>query len=117
MVMGDLVLLDEEVNPVMAGLFAGGFSITALHNHLNQVSPHVMYLHYMGQGDAVQLAMALRAALSASGTPFEGAPAAPPAAGTHNTDQLEAILGRSGRMMDSGVFQVSIGRAETITVQ
>src|SRR6266516_8032667 len=59
MVMGDLVLLDEEVNPVMAGLFAGGISVTALHNHLNQVSPHVMYLHFMARGDAVRLASGL----------------------------------------------------------
>src|SRR5580765_1052974 len=75
MVMGDLVLLDQEVPGVMSGLFSGGFEVTAVHNHLNEMSPHVMYMHYEGHGDAVQLARALRQGLSASATPL-GAPAA-----------------------------------------
>src|SRR5262252_5559774 len=78
MVMGDLVLLDQEVPGVMAGLFRGGLMVTAVHNHLNEMSPHVMYMHYEGHGEAVQLAKALRQALSASATPF--GPAAVPAA-------------------------------------
>jgi hypothetical protein len=73
MVMGDLVLLDQEVPAVMSGLFRGGLDVTAVHNHLNEMSPHVMYMHYTGHGDAVQLATALRQALSASGTPLGGA--------------------------------------------
>ena len=68
-VMGDLVLLDQEVNPVMTGLFENGLAVTALHNHLLDVVPHVMYLHVAGSGDAVQLATANRKALSASKTP------------------------------------------------
>src|SRR6267154_3735390 len=80
MVMGDLVLLDQEVPGVMSGLFSGGLEVTAVHNHLNEMSPHVMYMHYEGHGDAVQLATALRLALSASGTPFGGAPSASAAA-------------------------------------
>src|SRR5215211_6855248 len=64
MVMGDLVLLDEEVPEVMSGLFNGGMQVTAVHNHLNQVSPHVLYMHYAGHGDAVQLATALHQALA-----------------------------------------------------
>src|SRR5438094_971601 len=75
MVMGDLVLLDQEVPAVMSGLFSGGLEVTAVHNHLNEMSPHVMYMHYEGHGDAVQLAKALRQALSASGTPLGGPPA------------------------------------------
>ena len=55
---------------VMSGLFGGGLEVTAVHNHLNEMSPHVMYMHYEGHGDAVQLAKALRQALSASGTPL-----------------------------------------------
>jgi hypothetical protein len=51
MVMGDLVLLDEEVQAVMSGLFAGSLAVTAVHNHLNEMSPHVMYMHYEGRGD------------------------------------------------------------------
>ena len=70
MVMGDLVLLDQEIPAVMSGLFAGGLEVTAVHNHLNEMSPHVMYMHYEGHGDAVQLAKALRQALAASATPL-----------------------------------------------
>jgi hypothetical protein len=67
MVMGDLVLLDEEVGEVMIRLLHAGIAVTALHNHLNEMSPHVMYMHYLGRGSAAQLATALRDALSASG--------------------------------------------------
>src|SRR5882724_11439967 len=77
MVMGDLVLLDQEVPAVMSGLFAGGLDVTAVHNHLNEMSPHVMYMHYEGHGDAVKLASALRQALSASATPLGGLLPAP----------------------------------------
>src|SRR6266851_4930203 len=70
MVMGDLVLLDEEVPAVMSGLFDNGFEVAGLHNHLNQMSPHVMYMHYEGHGDALQLALALHQALSAGKTPL-----------------------------------------------
>src|SRR5262245_48331621 len=117
MVMGDLVLLDQEVPAVMSGLMAGGLEITAVHNHLNEMSPHVMYMHYEGHGDAVQLAKALRQALSASGTPFGPAGAAPAASGgpTLDTKQIEQALGRSGRDIGGGVFQVTAPRAEAIT--
>ena len=117
MVIGDLVLLDQEVPAVMSGLFAGGLEVTAVHNHLNEMSPHVMYMHYGGHGDAVQLARALRQALSASGTPLGGAAPAPaPATGpTLDTKAVEQALGRSGRDVGGGVFQVTVPRAETIT--
>src|SRR5215510_16405063 len=74
MVMGDLVLLDAEIPAVMSGLLANGLEVTAVHNHLNEMSPHVMYMHYEGHGEAVQLAKGLRQALSASATPLGGAP-------------------------------------------
>lgn len=116
MVMGDLVLLDQEVPGVMSGLFAGGLEVTAVHNHLNEMSPHVMYMHYGGHGDAVQLAKALRQALSASGTPLGGAAAPAAASGpTLDTKQIEQALGRQGRDVGAGVFQVTVPRAETIT--
>src|SRR5262249_225172 len=73
--MGDLVLLDQEVPAVMSGLLTGGLEVSAVHNHLNEMSPHVMYMHYSGHGEAVQLARGLRQALSASGTPLGTAPA------------------------------------------
>jgi len=116
MVMGDLVLLDQEVPAVMSGLFSGGLEVTAVHNHVNEVSPHVLYMHYEGHGDALQLARALRQALSASATPL-GAPATPAPAGapTLDTKQIEQGLGRTGREVGAGVFQVTVPRAEAIT--
>src|SRR5262244_2293761 len=89
MVMGDLVLLDQEVPAVMSGLFAGGLAVTAVHNHLNEMSPHVMYMHYEGHGDAVQLAKALRQALSASATPLSTSPAPASAGPTLDAKPIE----------------------------
>jgi Domain of Unknown Function (DUF1259) len=117
MVMGDLVLLDEEVNPVMSGMFGSGFEVSALHNHVNNMSPHAMYMHYEGHGDALQLAQALHQALSASKTPLSPAvppPAAAPATGPQlDLGMLDGILGYGGRANGS-VVQYSVGRAETI---
>ena len=117
MVMGDLVLLDQEVPGVMSGLFSGGLEVTAVHNHLNEISPHVMYMHYEGRGDAVQLARAIRQALAASATPLGGgAPAgAPGGAPAIDAKQIEQTLGRAGRDIGGGVFQVVVPRAEAIT--
>ena len=117
MVMGDLVLLDEEVSGVMAGLLEKGIAITALHNHLNEMSPHVTYMHYSALGDPARLATALREALSASGTPLGTAPTpGGAAAGGPEIDQkqVEAALGRGGRM-NNGVLQFGVARAEKIT--
>jgi hypothetical protein len=116
MVMGDLVLLDQEIPGVMSGLLQGGLSVTALHNHLNQVTPHVMYMHYSGMGDPVLLAAALHQALTASGTPLDGQPPSPPPANSDlDLDQLQDTLGRSGALQGGGVVQFSAPRAETIT--
>jgi len=120
MVMGDLVLLDTELNPVMSGLFDAGFTITGVHNHLNEMTPHVMYLHYMGRGDASDLAGKLRQALSTSATPLgsQGA-GTPQAAATPTTAlptaQVEETLGRKAKVAKGGVLQFSVPRAETIT--
>jgi len=117
MVMGDLVLLDQEVPAVMSALLLGGLEVTAVHNHLNEVSPHVLYMHYVGHGDAVQLAKALHQALAVSGTPLGAAATTPAASGgpTLDTKQIEQLLGRQGRDIGSGVYQISVPRAETIT--
>jgi hypothetical protein len=118
MVMGDLVLLDEEVSEVMTRLLQKGILVTALHNHLNEISPHVMYMHYSGRGEAPQLAAALHEALSASATPLgQGGASAPAAsAGAPEIDQkqVEAALGRPGKV-NGGILQVSVARAEKIT--
>ena len=69
MVMGDLVLLETEINPVMRKLIDGGLEITAVHNHVLRGSPATFYMHISGHGDPVQLATALHAALAESRTP------------------------------------------------
>ena len=117
MVMGDLVLLDTEVAPVMRRLTASGLEVTALHNHLLRAQPATMYMHVSGHGDAAQLTAKLRAALQESATPLQGA-AAPPAAGSERIEGLDTVavaraLGREGRAA-GGVYGVSVPRAETI---
>src|SRR6185437_7258184 len=81
MAMGDLVLTEGEVAPVMSALQAGGIEQTALHNHLLGESPRVMYMHIVAHGDATKIAHAIHAALAASGTPL-GSPAAATALAT-----------------------------------
>src|SRR5712692_2138392 len=75
MIMGDLVLLETEINPVMAKLLESGIDITAVHNHLLRASPATFYMHVGGHGDPVKIAETIHAALGASKTPL-----APPAA-------------------------------------
>jgi uncharacterized protein DUF1259 len=70
MVMGDLVLTQDEINPVMAKLLAGGIEVTALHNHLLRNTPFTMCMHVYGRGDPVTLATALHAGLAKSKTPL-----------------------------------------------
>ncbi len=114
MVMGDLVLTEQEVNPVMAKLATAGIEITALHNHLLRNRPFTMYMHALGHGDPVQLAAALHAALVESKTPFSAAPAtaAPPPIDL-DTAAIDQALGAKGTN-NGGVYQFSIPRAESI---
>src|SRR5690348_13411912 len=80
MVMGDLVLLETEVRPVMTKLAEGGLEITAVHNHLLRASPETFYMHVGGHGDPVKMASVIRDALATSKTPLSASPAsAPPA--------------------------------------
>ena len=114
MVIGDLVLLQEEVNPVMKKLVEGGIEITAIHNHLLRSSPFTMYMHFLGHGDPVKLATALRTAIAESKTPI----AAPAAAGSPppidlDTAAIERTLGAKGTA-NAGVYGFNIARAETI---
>ncbi len=116
MVMGDLVLTMDEVNPVMAKLAASGIEITALHNHLLRNQPFTMYMHVLGRGDPVKLASALHAALAESKTPLSGAAAAAPASPPPldlDTATIDRALGAKGAN-NGGVYQFSIPRAEPI---
>jgi hypothetical protein len=113
-VMGDLVLTQPEVNPVLSRLLEGGLTITALHNHLLRSTPGTMYMHVHGTGDAVKIAATLRQALAASGTPT-GAPSAAPAATLAlDTKALDTALGGQGKAA-GGTYQFSFARAEQIT--
>ncbi len=112
-VMGDLVLLEDEVEPVMLKLQQAGIEQTALHNHVLNESPRVMYMHVSGHGDSVQLARSLHDALALTGTPAP-APPAPPAKLDLDQAQLESILGRKGSV-NGGVLQFSVPRAESIS--
>jgi hypothetical protein len=115
MVMGDLVLTQDEVNPVMRKLEEGGVEITAVHNHLLRAEPMTLYLHVQGHGDPVKLASALHAGLALSKTPF----APPPGTSTPaNIDMIgiDRIMGYFGQ--DSGgIYQFGIPRAQPITDQ
>jgi hypothetical protein len=114
MVMGDVVLTEDEVNPVMFKLAAASIEITALHNHLLRNRPFTMYMHVLGHGDPVTLATELHTALAESKTPFAAPPggAAPPPIDL-DTSAIDQALGAKGKNV-GGVYQFGIPRAETI---
>jgi Domain of Unknown Function (DUF1259) len=114
-VMGDLVLLESEINPVLAKLEENGIEISAIHNHVIDEQPRVMYMHYMGHGSEAKLAQALKDALAMSGTPMGPAPAAAPAASGHDWKPVQQALGIEGRER-GGVLQISVPRKERITM-
>ncbi|MBN9561993.1 MAG: DUF1259 domain-containing protein [Alphaproteobacteria bacterium] len=118
MVMGDLVLTESEVNPVMKKLAEGGIEITALHNHLLRAQPATFYMHVFGHGDPVRLAAALHDGLALSKTPLgNAAPLANGAATSQaielDTAMIDRTLGAKGKVA-GGVYQIGIARAETI---
>jgi hypothetical protein len=113
MAMGDLVLAEDEVAPVMVELQSGGIDITALHNHLLGETPRVMYMHIHGMGNAANLAKAIHQAIAKTKTPDAGAAAAPPNLDI-DTKQIDQILGHAGKN-NGGIYQVGVPRAEHIT--
>jgi hypothetical protein len=116
MAMGDLVLLESEVGPVMTALQKEGIEQTALHNHLLNETPRVMYMHIEAHGDATKLATSLKSALALTATPTPAAAPstiAPPELGIDAT-QMDKILGYRGKN-NGGVYQFSVPRAERIT--
>jgi len=115
MAMGDLVLLETEVNPVMAKMIAGGLEITAVHNHLLRANPATFYMHVAGHGDPAKIAATIRDALAESKTPLTIAPpASPPPAVDLDTAQLDQIIGAKGQA-NGGVYQFGVKRTEPIT--
>jgi hypothetical protein len=117
MMMGDLVLTESEINPVMSKLLAEGLQVTALHNHLLRASPPTFYMHVAGTGDPAQLARLVRTALQESKTPFDVKP--PTEAATTSADmyfdatKVDAAIGHKGKA-NGGVYQFGIPRADDI---
>ena len=113
-VMGDLVLTESEVSPVMQALQAGGVEQTALHNHVLMESPRVMYMHIAAHGDRVKIAQTIHDALAHSKTPLGAAsPPAAPSATDLDTAGIARALGVAGKL-NGVVYQVSVPRAEKI---
>jgi len=116
LVMGDLVLTEAEVNPVMSKLLENGIEITAVHNHLMRANPATFFMHIHGHGDPVAMATAIHAALTHSKTPFGAAvsSAAPTTPIGLDTDKLDAAIGAKGKV-NGAVYQFSVPREEPIT--
>jgi hypothetical protein len=113
MVMGDLVLLEPEITPVMTKLLDGGLDITAIHNHILRASPATFYMHVGGHGDPEKMAAVIRSALSASKTPFDppATTAGPAPAVDLDTAKLDQIMGVKGNPI-GGVYQFGVPRRE-----
>jgi hypothetical protein len=110
MVMGDIVLMEKEVNPFVAALVEGGIQVTALHNHFLLDDPRIMFMHIGGMGDTAALAGAIRSALGKTGTPLAAIAASTPQPPANlNTMRLEEIIGQKGQA-GGGVFKITIGR-------
>jgi Domain of Unknown Function (DUF1259) len=114
MAMGDLVLLESEVNPVMLKLIEGGMEITAVHNHVLRASPATFYMHVGGHGDPVKMAAIIRDALSASKTPLATTVGAAPPPIDLDTAQLDQIIGVKGQN-NGGVYQFAVPRRDPIS--
>jgi hypothetical protein len=115
MVMGDLVLLETEINPVMAKLIENGIEITAVHNHVLRANPATFYVHIGGHCDPVKLATAIRTGLAASKTPLTASP--PPASQPAidlDTAQLDEIIGAKGQA-NGGVYQFGVPRRDPVS--
>ncbi|MGB8108453.1 MAG: DUF1259 domain-containing protein [Pseudolabrys sp.] len=114
MIMGDIVLLETEINPVMAKLIEGGLQITAVHNHLLRANPATFYMHVGGHGDPAKMAGVIRDALSLSKTPLVPSTAAvPPPAIDLNTAQLDQTIGVKGQA-NGGVYQFGVPRRDQV---
>jgi len=113
-VMGDLVLAENEVTPVLSKLQQGGVETTALHNHVLNESPRVMYLHIHAMGDPITIAKAIHDALALTKTPFAASASTATAEIGIDTRQIDQIMGQSGKV-NGGVYQFSIARADEIT--
>jgi hypothetical protein len=114
MVMGDLVLTEDEYNKVISKLQEGGIGQTAVHKHLLQESPAIWWTHIQGTGDPATMAKTIRSALDLTGTPFSESGSSGSEDTELDTDQLDQIIGHTGTTQ-GGVYKYSIGRADSVT--
>jgi hypothetical protein len=120
MMMGDLVLTEPEINPVMSKLFEHGIDVTAVHNHLLRASPATFYMHVGGHGDPVALAQGVRDALSVSKTPFQASAAPTPASSPApdlgiDTAAIDEAIGFKGKN-NGGIYAFGVPRSDEINV-
>jgi Domain of Unknown Function (DUF1259) len=121
MVMGDLVLMQDEVNPVMSAALDAGLSVTALHNHFFYDEPKVYFMHIGGEGTTQKLAAGVKAALDKEKEVRAAAPELPKSFGKPFAPEknaitgagIDAVLGSKGQAKD-GMFKVTIGRKATM---
>lgn len=111
MVMGDFVLLENEINTVISTLAEADISVSALHNHFVGEQPRVMFMHIHGMGDAKSLAQGIRNALDKTATPKPGQKQAgvPQPDLSLDTKRIEEIIGCQGQA-GGGVYKITIGR-------
>jgi hypothetical protein len=113
-VMGDLVLTQDEVNPVMSSLLEHGFEVTALHNHFFWEEPRVFFMHIHGHGKAVELANQIKPAIDLIGhskSAESGSSPKPATAkqGALDTDRIAKIVGHAGEQTGP-VYKITLGR-------
>jgi hypothetical protein len=113
MAMGDLVLTESEVEPVITSLQQNDVQQSAVHNHLLRESPRVVYVHISAEGDGVRIATAIRAALKLTGTPAPSTAAASTSPIDLDTALIHRTLGYEGKV-NGGVYQVSVPRREKV---
>jgi hypothetical protein len=121
MVMGDTVLLEDQVNPVMSVALESGLEVTALHNHFFWESPRVMYMHIAGMGDEATLASAVarvwaKLRETSGGKGVVTRADVDPARSTLDPKRLDAVFGRTGDYK-SGVYKLTFGRETTVDGQ
>src|SRR5438067_4505211 len=109
-VMGDIVLTEDQVNPAMDAALQNGLEVTALHNHFFWESPRVMFMHIGGMGDEAKLAGGVAKVFETMKQNFDVPSASiDPASSTLDPKKIDAVLGRSGEL-NKGVYKVTFGR-------
>jgi hypothetical protein len=118
MMMGDLCLTEDQVNPVMSVALDTGLEVTALHNHFFDDSPKIVFMHIGGMGDEARIAGAVGKVLAeidrTAGKSRHPRPEIDPAKTSLDPKPIEAIMGHQGEQID-GVFKITIGRGTTMS--